>query len=70
MYRIIKELKMRTFPSEIVNTKGHHLTGVKWPVVGSKGDVYRVEMSDYGFSCDCIAFSKCKHIKKVEKKFT
>lgn len=60
---------MRTYESEIVNTRGHHLTGVKWPVIGSKGDTYYVEMTDYGFTCDCIAFSKCKHIKKIEKKF-
>ena len=25
-------------PSEIVNTKGHWAVGVKWPVIGSKGD--------------------------------
>lgn len=60
---------MRTYESEIVNTRGHHLTGVKWPVIGSKGDTYYVEMTDFGFSCDCIAFAKCKHIKKIEKKF-
>ena len=57
---------MRTHASEIINTQGHHLTGVRWPVVGSKGDVYEVEMTDSGFSCDCIAFAKCKHIKSVE----
>ena len=29
--------------SEIVNTKGHWAVGVKWPVVGSKGDAYTVK---------------------------
>ena len=56
-------------PSEIVNTKGHWAVGVKWPVTGSKGDKYIVEMLDSGFDCNCIAFRKCKHIKSVEKKF-
>jgi len=56
-------------PSEIVNTKGHWAVGVKWPVTGSKGDKYIVEMLDSGFDCNCIAFRKCKHIKSVEEKF-
>ena len=60
---------MRSHASKIINTRGHHLTGIRWPVAGSKGNVYEVEMTDYGFSCDCIAFAKCKHIKEVEKKF-
>ena len=56
-------------PSEIVNTKGHWAVGVKWPVIGSKGDKYIVEMLHSGFDCNCIAFRKCKHIKSVEEKF-
>ena len=56
--------------SEVIETKGHHLVGVRWPVIGSKGDKYYVEMVNYGFECDCIAYTKCKHIKEVEKKIT
>jgi hypothetical protein len=56
-------------PSEIVNTKGHWAVGIKWPVIGSKGDKYLVEMFDSGFDCNCIAYRKCKHIKSVEEKF-
>jgi hypothetical protein len=56
--------------SEIIETRGHHLVGVRWEVIGSKGDKYHVEMVNYGFECDCIAFRKCKHIKTVEKKIT
>jgi hypothetical protein len=55
--------------SEIVNTKGHHLVGVQWPVTGSKGDKYFVEMTNWGFECTCVAYRKCKHIKSVEEKF-
>ncbi len=54
--------------SEIINTKGHPWVGVRWPVTGSKGDKYHVEMVNYGFECNCIAYRKCKHIKEVEKK--
>ncbi len=55
--------------SEIVNTKGHPFVGVQWPVTGSKGDTYTVEMTDYGFDCNCVAYRKCKHIKSVEERF-
>ena len=43
--------------------------GVQWPVTGSKGDQYTVEMTEYGFECNCIAYRKCKHIKGVEEGF-
>jgi len=56
--------------SEIINTKGHPFVGVCWPVTGSKGDAYTVEMTDYGFGCDCVACRKCKHIKGVEERFS
>jgi len=54
--------------SQLIETKGHPFVGVKWPVTGSKGDRYHVEMFDSGFDCDCIAYRKCKHIKEIEKK--
>jgi len=54
--------------SEIIETKGHPFVGVLWEVEGSKGNTYNVEMVNYGFECNCIAFRKCKHIKEVEKK--
>ena len=56
-------------PSETINTKGHWAVGFRWPVTGSRGDKYTVEMTDYGFDCNCIAFRKCKHIKQVEAGF-
>lgn len=54
--------------SEIIETKNHPFVGVKWPVTGSKGDQYHVEMLDSGFDCNCIAYRKCKHIKEIELK--
>ena len=55
--------------TEVLEPKGHHLVGVQWPVTGSKGDKYTVELTDYGFDCNCIAYRKCKHIKSVEERF-
>ena len=55
-------------PSERINTKDHPFVGVKWPVIGSKGNEYTVTMYDRGFDCNCIAYRKCKHIKSVEEK--
>tara|TARA_B100000900_G_scaffold196323_1_gene166162 strand:+ start:5224 stop:5415 length:192 start_codon:yes stop_codon:yes gene_type:complete len=54
-------------PSDEINTKGHWAVGIQWPVIGSKGDKYTVEMTDKGFECDCPAYRKCKHIKSVEQ---
>ena len=53
--------------SEVIETRGHHLVGVQWPVIGSKGDEYTVTMYDRGWECTCPAWRKCKHIKSVEQ---
>lgn len=55
--------------AENIETRGHHLIGVRWPVIGSRGDQYHVEMTNWGFDCNCMAFVKCKHIKSIEEKF-
>ena len=56
------------FKSEEINTENHPFVGIVWPIIGSKGDEYSVEMTDQGFTCDCPAYVKCKHIKGVEGK--
>ena len=56
--------------SDIIETRGHPFVGVQWPVTGSKGDAYTVEMTEYGFECNCVAWRKCKHIKGVEERFS
>lgn len=58
----------RVWPSEIVNTKNHWAVGTVWNVEGSKG-TYDIEMKSNGFTCNCPAFRKCKHIKTVEERF-
>ena len=60
---------MFSHSSDTVNTSGHPFVGVQWPVTGSKGDRYTVEMTDYGFSCNCPARVKCKHIKGIAAEF-
>ena len=54
-------------PSDKINTEGHWAVGIQWPVIGSKGNRYTVEMTDKGFECDCPAYRKCKHIKSIEE---
>ena len=44
------------FKSEEINTENHAFVGVVWPIIGSKGDEYSVEMTDRGFTCDCPAY--------------
>jgi hypothetical protein len=58
----------RIYPSDIIDTKKHWAVGTVWNAKGSKG-MYNIEMLDKGFTCDCPAFKKCKHIKAVEEKF-
>ena len=40
-----------------------------WKVVGSKGDVYTVELVNEKYKCSCVGFKfkhKCSHIDKVK----
>jgi hypothetical protein len=60
---------MFSHKAEDINTMNHPWVGVIWPIKGSKDNTYSVEMTNHGFSCDCIAYAKCKHIKEVESKF-
>lgn len=54
--------------SEEINTKNHFLVEFVWNTLSSNGkDMYEVEMHDNGFTCNCPAFKKCKHIAEVEK---
>ncbi len=59
----------RIFPSDLINTKNHWALGTTWTATGSKGGIYNIEMKPKGFTCDCPAFKKCKHIKSIEEKF-
>jgi len=65
---MIRKKKLGKKYVPIITTKGHHLVGVTWPVKGSAGGDYSVTMEERGFTCDCISFYTCKHIKAVEKR--
>ena len=56
---------MFTFPSDTIKTKNHFAVGTVWHTEGSRG-IYNTEMHDKGFTCDCPAYKKCKHIKTIE----
>lgn len=50
------------------NAANHVFCGIVWPVVGSKGNRYSVELTEKGFTCTCTGFTmhgKCKHIQGV-----
>ena len=55
------------------DAKDHWMVGLVWPVVGSKGNEYSVELHDQGFECDCPGFGyhgKCKHSRSVDARIT
>jgi len=46
------------------------MVGIIWPMKGSKGNEYSVELTDEGFECDCMGFGYhgyCKHSRAVVK---
>ena len=64
---------MRYYKSPEIITKNHFLVGTVWPIEGSKGATYSIEMHDKGFTCECQGFmyrGKCKHTSQVESLLT
>ena len=56
-------------PTEF-DPKDHWMVGVVWPVTGSKGNTYSVELHGKGFECDCPGFGfhgYCKHSRAIVK---
>ena len=65
-----KKYKKKYLMPNIFDPKDHCWVGVVWPVVGSTGNNYSVELTDNGFECDCKGFGwhgYCKHSRKVLK---
>lgn len=52
-----------------INFSNHHLIDLVWPIrSASTGEVYKVTMTEYGFTCNCTAGQirgKCKHAQYV-----
>jgi hypothetical protein len=70
----MKKFTQKFLKSKLLKPKGHWMVGLVWPVEGSKGKQYNVELHDKGFTCDCTGFSfhgKCKHsvgvLQRVEE---
>lgn len=57
-----------------INTKKHPFVGIVWPVKSSRSpEPYSVEMTEKGFTCECIGFTmhgKCRHINYVGELLT
>ena len=54
----------------LFDPKDHVWVGITWPVTGSTGNEYSVELTDKGFECDCKGFGwhgYCKHSRSVVK---
>lgn len=52
--------------------KGNYFAGTTWNVNGSSNNIYSVELTEQGFTCDCTGFvfhGKCKHTKQVADRF-
>ena len=65
--------KPRYFKPAGMNTAKHFMVGIVWPVSGSKGNTYNIELHPEGFDCSCPGFGfhgSCKHVKAVAETFT
>ena len=63
-----KKFKKHYLKHTAFDPKDHWMVGIEWPVEGSKGNTYKVELTEQGFECECVGFSfhgKCKHSKAV-----
>ena len=68
------KFKQSYLKPNLFSPKDHWMTGIVWPVKGSKDNVYDVELHPRGFTCDCPGFNfrgRCKHslqvLKQVER---
>lgn len=60
-------MRIQSFPD--INFRNHHLVDLVWPIKSARtGEVYKVTMTDLGFTCNCTAGQirgKCKHVQYV-----
>lgn len=68
----MRSFSPRYFKPDDINFSGHWAENTVWPVAGSKDNVYTVEMTARGFTCDCIGMKmhgKCKHTRLIAERF-
>ncbi len=54
-----------------INFYDHHLVGFSWLYINRMGTTYHTEMTDHGWTCECMGFTrwrKCKHITAVHER--
>ena len=57
---------------DFVNLKDHWALGLTYPIAGSNGNEYSVEIHEKGLTCDCMGMTmhgKCKHTRGVLDKW-
>lgn len=64
--------RVKTPPKTIIDpkTSAYADIGLQWPVVGSRGDQYKVSLNPYGWHCTCMGFhghGRCKHITEIDQ---
>ena len=67
----MSKFKAKYLTPTVFSPKDHWMVGVVWPVKGSKGNEYSVELHDKGFDCDCPGFTfrgTCKHSQAILNK--
>ena len=67
----MSKFKAKYLMPTVFSPKDHWMVGIVWPVKGSKGNDYSVELHDKGFDCDCPGFTfrgSCKHSQAILKK--
>lgn len=68
-----KVIRKKFYASDLLSKNSWlAIVNPNWKVTASNNkDYYLVEVSNYGFTCECLGFSrwgKCKHIQYVEAK--
>jgi len=62
----------RYYTPEEINFNDHWAVGTQWVVPGSKDNVYTVEFTNRGFTCDCVGMQmhgRCKHTRSIGEGF-
>jgi len=59
-------------PEDVFDFKTHWAVGLEYPIEGSNGNRYTVEITPKGFTCDCVGMTyhgKCKHTQSVAQRW-